>query len=344
MTLSRSTVLRAAALSVVVLSGCARVVREGATQSAAIGTADDLLRAMRERYDGRWYRTLTFVQRTTEAQANGQERKSEWLEAMAIPGRLRIDTDLEKGNGTLFARDSQFVVRENRLRAAVPGHNPLLVLGFDVYALPPARTAEILRGLGFQLGAVREDTWQGRPAYVVGGAPGDLHSHQFWVWTATVGVRAACAARGRATRPRRFEFRFNKYEPLAGWLDRPRGRGFVDGRPHARSRSTPRSAPTVRAPTTALFDVQQWNTAPHWSVTGAGGSLLGNGLPTAADLPRITRIAPGNAKAPPHARVRSWCSGVSAFTEIRGIAPLQKPSAEAALPHVHSLILLPSCP
>jgi hypothetical protein len=262
MTLSRSTVLRAAAVSAVVLSACVRSPAAGGPSTAVpITTGEQLLRAMRERYDGKWYRTLTFVQRTTESTANNQERRSTWLEAMALPGRLRIDTDIEKGNGTLFARDSQFVIRENRLRAAVPGHNPLLVLGFDVYALPPARTAEILRGLGFQLGAVREDTWQNRPVYVVGGAAGDLHSHQFWVdRERLVFVRLLQPWPGDTTKT--FEFRFNKYEPLAGGWIAPEVEAFVDGRRTLLEEYT-EIRPNVQLDD-ALFDARQWKTAPHW--------------------------------------------------------------------------------
>ena len=262
MTLPRSTAVRVLALSIVVLSGCARTITSGGPAPAAtISTGEELLRAMRERYDGKWYRTLTFVQQTTEVQANGQERRSTWLEAMALPGRLRIDTDREKGNGTLFARDSQFVIRENRLRAAVPGHNPLLVLGFDVYALPPARTVEILRTLGFTLGAVREDTWQGRPMYVVGGAPGDLHSHQFWVdRERLVFTRLLQPWPGDTSKT--FEFRFNKYEPLAGGWIAPEVEAFVDGRRTLLEEYT-EIRPNVPLDD-ALFDARKWSTAPHW--------------------------------------------------------------------------------
>ncbi len=219
-----ATLVVAATLSV--LSACARAPRA----PTRITTADGVLRAMRERYDGKWYRTLTFTQRTVIVPpTGGAERRATWYEAMAIPGRLRIETDSTGRNGQLFARDSQFVVSNNSLRFGVPGHNPLLVLGFDVYAQPPARTAELLRGLGFPPGPVREDTWQGRPAYVVGGKPDDLHSHQYWIdKERLVFVRLLQPFPGDTSKT--YEIRFNKYRPLGDAWIAPEVEAFVDGR------------------------------------------------------------------------------------------------------------------
>ena len=64
-----------------------------------------LLAAMRERYDGKWYRTLTFVQKTSRLQADGKWNVQTWYEAMKVPGLLRIDFDpISAGNGVLYAR------------------------------------------------------------------------------------------------------------------------------------------------------------------------------------------------------------------------------------------------
>jgi hypothetical protein len=218
-----ATLVAAAVLSA--LSACARAPRA----PTGVTTADGVLRAMRERYDGKWYRTLTFAQRTVQVTPDGQERRSTWNEAMAIPGRLRIETDSTGRNGQIFARDSQFVVVNNALRRGVAGHNPLLVLGFDVYALPPARTAEILGGLGFPPGPVREGTWQERPVYIVGGGPTDLHSHQYWIdKERLVFVRLLQPLPGDTAKT--YEVRFNKYRPLGdGWVA-PEVEAFVEGK------------------------------------------------------------------------------------------------------------------
>lgn len=186
---------------------------------AAVTSGEGLLETMRTRYAGQWYRTLTFTQRTVQVPpGGGPERRSTWYEYSALPGRLRIDTDSTRRNGQLFANDSQYVVVNRQVRRAVPGHNVLLVLGFDVYAQPAARTASLLRGLGFPMTPVREDVWQGRPVYVVGGRAGDLHGHQFWIdRERLVFVRLLQPLPGDTAQT--FEARFNKYRPLAGgWI------------------------------------------------------------------------------------------------------------------------------
>ena len=227
-----------------------------------IASGDALLEAMRQRYDGKWYRTLTFTQRTVQvAPTGGPERRSTWYEAMHAPGRLRIDTDSTLRSGQLFARDSQFLVLNGEVRRAAAGHNVLLVLGFDVYAQPAARTSAILRGLGFPNGPVREDTWQGRPVWVVGARAGDLRSHQYWVdQERLVFVRLLQPFPGDTTQT--FDVRFNKYRPLEGGWIAPEVEAFVGTR-----RILFEEYSDVRANVDLdprLFDPRSWTAAKHW--------------------------------------------------------------------------------
>ncbi|PYO97865.1 MAG: hypothetical protein DMD61_11495 [Gemmatimonadetes bacterium] len=67
-----------------------------------------IVAAMHDRYVGKWYRTLTFVQRNTATAPDGVTEHSTWLEYAAIPGRLRIEFQpRDSGGGVLFVRDSQ---------------------------------------------------------------------------------------------------------------------------------------------------------------------------------------------------------------------------------------------
>jgi hypothetical protein len=222
-----------------------------------VTSGEQLLAAMHDRYAGKWYRTLTFRQATTQLR-NGAEQKATWYETMILPGRLRIDTDLERGSGTLYANDSQYVVLDNRLRRGVAGHNPLLVLGFDVYGQPAERTGAVLRELGFPAGPVRTDTWDGRPVWVVGGAPGDLHSHQYWIdRERLVFVRVIQPWPGDTSQTS--DIRFNKYRPLGdGWIA-PEVEALVDGKrilfeEYFDVRDDPRLPD-------ALFDPRAWTSA-----------------------------------------------------------------------------------
>lgn len=145
----------------------------------------DVIRAMHDRYAGRWYHTLSFRQQNTACLPGDSLEHSTWFERAAIPGNLRIDfrggANAPVGDGMLFARDSLFVMRSDTLARAVPFVHPLMLLGFDVYAQPVERTLQQLAGLGFDLSVVHEDTWQGRPVYVIGATSGDRRTRQFWV-------------------------------------------------------------------------------------------------------------------------------------------------------------------
>jgi hypothetical protein len=255
----------AALLAVLALPACARrpsTITARTLPVATPATGQALLEAMRARYDGRWYRTATFVQRTVLVDPrDGSERRQTWYEAMALPGRLRIDRDSTLRTGTLFAADSQYVVINGALRRAVPGHNVLLVLGFDVYGQPAARTATILRSLGFPTGPVRAETWQGRPAWVVGGAPGDERSPQYWVdQERLVLVRVVQPDPTNPTQA--FDARFDQYRRLGGGWMAARVEAYTGGK-----RTLLEEYDDIRADVAldpALFDPRKWTEAKHW--------------------------------------------------------------------------------
>jgi hypothetical protein len=145
-------------------------------------TGADVIDAMRDRYVGKWYTTMTFRQKTSRLLPNGNWNVQTWYEAMKLPGRLRIDFDpVSAGNGVLYARDSQFVVQNFRPLRGDPGINPLLLLGFDVYTATVAHTTARLRREGFDLSKVHETTFQGKPMIVVGARKGDYNRKQFWI-------------------------------------------------------------------------------------------------------------------------------------------------------------------
>lgn len=182
-----------------------------------VPTGAELVRQMRTRYDGQWYRTLTFVQTT---RFFGPDPRTEtWYEAARMPGILRIDiAPLDSGKTILFRNDSVYQYRGGTPGPARPFVHPLMVLGFDVYLDPVEKTVARLQGLGFDLAKVHETTWQGTPVYVVGALPGDSTSKQFWVEKERLlfvrMLEAAPDGSGAL-----LETQFNRYQPLGrGWL------------------------------------------------------------------------------------------------------------------------------
>lgn len=184
-----SVSLRSALAALALLTGAcasrAPAGNVGATASPAepaITTGRELLDAMRTRYDGRWVRTLAFVQNNTLYSAAGGEQKTQWLEHMAVPGNLRIDyLPLANHSGVLYEGGRVHVFDNGRRVQSQPGVNPLLLLGFDVYAQPVEATATTLDSLGFDLGMMHVTDWRGRRTIVIGAAAGDTTTNQFWV-------------------------------------------------------------------------------------------------------------------------------------------------------------------
>ncbi len=184
---------------------------------SAPSDGEALIRAMHDRYQGKWYQTLTFVQTTTLAKPT--PRTETWYEAARIPGMLRIDiAPLDSANTLYFRMDSVYRIANGKLKISRPFVHPLMVLGFDVYADAPETTIGKLKALNFDLSKLHEEKWQGRPAYVVGAAAGDTTTAQFWVdKERLVFVRMIEPAKDGKGGVE--ETQFNRYQKLGkGWI------------------------------------------------------------------------------------------------------------------------------
>ena len=199
-------------------------------EAAKIKSTDQLVGAMQKKYAKSWYRTATFVQKTTNIDKDGNKKVETWYEAMSLPGSLRIDfTPTKDGNGILFTNSQIYVFKNGKVDTNRPYVHPLMVLGFDVYRLPQSEVIEKLKGLKFDLSIFREDTWQGRPVYVVGAKQGDLHSPQFWIDQKNLYfVRMIRPAGKDGTQTQ--ETQFNKYVKLGGGWMSPEVIFRVDGK------------------------------------------------------------------------------------------------------------------
>jgi outer membrane lipoprotein-sorting protein len=200
------------------------------TLASKITTTDQLVAAMQKKYAKSWYKTATFVQKTTNIDKDGNKKVETWYEAMSLPGSLRIDfTPTKDGNGILFTNSQIYVFKNGKVDTNRPYVHPLMVLGFDIYGLPRAEVIEKLKGLKFDLSIFREDTWHGRPVYVVGAKQGDLHSPQFWIDRKNLYfVRMIRPAGKDGTQTQ--ETQFNKYVKLGGGWMSPEVIFMVDGK------------------------------------------------------------------------------------------------------------------
>ena len=141
-----------------------------------------LLGMMHDRYANSWFKTMTFIQKTTTKRPDGSEQVSTWYEAQSGP-RLRIDMgDPTAGNGALYTADSLYVMRAGKVVRSAAEGNPFLPLIVGVFIQPVDVTVAQMAPYKFDLSKVHTETWEGRPTYVVGAAAaGDTTSPQFWV-------------------------------------------------------------------------------------------------------------------------------------------------------------------
>jgi len=231
------------------------------SQAAAITTTEQLIQAMQSKYAKSWYRTATFVQKTTNFEADGTKKVETWYEAMSLPGSLRIDfTPTKDGNGILFTNGQIYIFKNGKVDSNRSYVHPLMVLGFDVYGLPQAEVIEKLKGLKFDLSIFREDKWQGRPVYVVGAKEGDLHAPQFWIDRKNLYFVRMIRPAGKDGAQTQ-ETQFNKYQKLGGGWMSPEVIFMVDGKI-----ATTEEYSDLRANVTLpakLFDPESFATV-HW--------------------------------------------------------------------------------
>ena len=194
-------------------------------------TGQEVLAAMKQKYEGKWYKTLTFEQKTTNYKPDGTSEAHTWYEAFTMPGKLRIDmTPLEKGDGVIFADQRIYPFRDGKLGNARDFVHPLLVLGFDVYGQPVESTVGQLKGLGIDMSVVHEEPWQNGTAIVVGAKQGDLTSPQFWIDKKNLLFVRLIQPVGKDKKSIQ-ETQFNGYQKVkgGGWVS-AEVKFFVDGK------------------------------------------------------------------------------------------------------------------
>lgn len=239
---------------------CLAAIAAVAPSAAAADPPKDgveVITRMRERYLGKWYHTLTFVQKTTLPDGKVET----WYEAAELPGKLRIDiAPLEGKNTLLFRNDTLYDFKGGKLAETKPLIHPLMVLGFDVYAQPLDKTLTQLRELGFDLSKVHEGEWQGRPAYVVGAAAGDSLTRQFWIDQERL-YFVRMVEPGKKDPAAKVETQFNKYIPMGqGWLE-TEVRFMVNGETKMLEEySEPKANVKLDS---SIFDPNRW-VAPGW--------------------------------------------------------------------------------
>lgn len=183
-----------------------------------IKDGESLIKAMHKKYEGRWYKTLTFEQQTIRYDTSGNVLSEDiWYEAMQLPDQLAIKfKDWTSGNGMMIRNDSLYSFNGGEVSNTRPMLHPLLILGFSVYSQPIEKTLKDLKALGVDFSKFHKRDYEGREVYVVGALEGDESSTQFWVEKDRLLFVRMIQDFGNG---RTQDIRFNNYEPLGGgWI------------------------------------------------------------------------------------------------------------------------------
>jgi hypothetical protein len=220
-------------------------------------SGEAIIKQMHDRYAGKWYRTLTFVQKSTFPDGKVET----WYEALMVPGKLRIDiAPLDSMHAIIYRSDSMYEIKGGTLAESKAQVHPLMLLGFDVYSQPPGETARKLTALGFDLGKVHEDRFDGRAMYVVGALEGDTTSRQFWIDKERLYFVRSIEP-GKKDPTARVEARFGKYVPMGrGWVE-TEVRFVVNGEEKFKEEYTDPKANVVLD--SAIFSPDRW-VPPGW--------------------------------------------------------------------------------
>jgi len=227
----------------------------------------ELVRQMHDAYDGKWFRTLTFVQRTTIRRPDSAARVATWYEALLAPDRLRIDIGSpSEGNGVITTADSTYVVRGGKVVRTEADGNPFIPFVSAVYAQPVERTMQQLEPYHFDMSRVRSDTWQGRRVFVVGARDAsDLQSPQFWVDAERLVLVRMLLPLSQAADAKPADIQLDKYVALdRGWLA-TKVVMYQNGLARQTEEYSDWHSDMTLDP--RLFDAPQWSSVPHWTKT-----------------------------------------------------------------------------
>jgi len=229
-------------------------------------TGAEVFQRMHDAYAGKWYRTLTFVQKTTQRRPDGTDVVSTWYESLRqVDGvtQLRIDNgDPSAGNGVLYTADSSWRMRDGKLVSASAGGNEFLPLIEGVYFNPVDQTIRELSSTKTDMSRVIEGSYQNRRVWIIGAAStADTTSPQIWIDAErNVAVRAILSP---AANMPMLDIHLDGYVPIDGtWLASKIA--MMQGGVPRQTEEYRDWKVNVDLPA-SLFDVAMWTTSPHWA-------------------------------------------------------------------------------
>nr|WP_294941868.1 hypothetical protein [uncultured Mucilaginibacter sp.] len=140
-----------------------------------------VLEKMYAKYHGKWHTSLAFTQTTQRYRNDTVARTDTWYEHIVYPDRLRIDFGEKTGNGVIYRGDSSYVFRANKVVRADKAENELIFFLGGMYFKPMDEVLAHFAELKFDLAKFHEDTYNGKPVYVLGADKDGEQVNQLWI-------------------------------------------------------------------------------------------------------------------------------------------------------------------
>ena len=228
---------------------------------SAPASGRDVVERMRAGYAGKWFKTLTFVQKTTIVRPDDSRVEQTWFESLRAPDTLRIDNaPLSAGNGSLNYPDKVVVVRGGKVASTRPDGNPFLPFVVGIYTQPLDASLAQMAPQKFDMAQVHATEYQGRRTFVVGTSKsGDLSVPQFWVDAERLVVTRVLIASG----PQMLDIALDDYIKAGGGWVAVKITMTVGGKPRQIEEYTDVKADVDLA--AELFDTATWMTEKHWA-------------------------------------------------------------------------------
>ncbi len=254
-----------------IASACTPNVREPAAptpeptavkkESNAITSSSTLIRQMHDRYSGKWYKTLSFEQTNTFYTSGGKEQKSQWVQRLQVPGRLRVDFLPLSSKSGLLIQNNRVITFDNGKRVdSRRAIQPVLTMTGDVYAIPASITLRRLDSLGIDLDKFHEEKWEGKRVFVMGAEKGDLESSQVWIDADKLLLLRFIQRDKRGDRIITTDTRVSDYRAVDGYSIAHEFTSYRDGKVFFKEQYDNVKVNEPIAP--ELFDASRWTTLP----------------------------------------------------------------------------------
>jgi hypothetical protein len=226
-----------------------------------VTSSSGLIKAMHDRYDGTYLKSISFLQNNTQYTTTGAEKKSQWYEHLEVPGKLRIAFLPATQKSGLVQVDDRVATFDNGIRVDFrPSVHPVLLLTTDVYVVPVATVARGLDSLHVDTEIMRNDEFEGDPVYVVGAKAGDTTSNQLWVDRDHLRLVRFIQSQKTGDRTMTSDIRVKGYKEVGGFEIPTEFLVIRNGRPFWREQyADVRINETFPAGT---FDQARWNDIP----------------------------------------------------------------------------------